>query len=118
MTVYLIIRAQIALGENSSTEKVIDLALRMAQKLYPLVQFFLWGIVTLLTLFFLQMNDKFGPGILKKFLLGQYNRPQKEARIFMFLDMKASTTIAEKIGNEKYFNLLSTPINASFAASK
>ena len=107
MTLYLIIRAQIALGENASTEKIIDLALGMLQKLYPFVQFILWGAITLLTLFFLQMNDKFGPGILKKFLLGKYNRPKKEERIFMFLDMKSSTTIAEKIGNEKYFHLLS-----------
>jgi len=107
MTVYLIIRTQIALGESANTENVVDLALSMVHKLYPFVQFILWGIITLLTLFFLQMNDKFGPGILKKFLLGKYNRPKKEARIFMFLDMKSSTTIAEEIGNKKYFHLLS-----------
>ena len=110
MTVYLIIRAQIALGTSANIKEISDLAIDMAQKLYPFVQFILWGIITLLTLFFLQMNDKFGPGILKKFLLGKYNRPKKEARIFMFLDMKYSTTIAEKIGNEKYFHLLSSLI--------
>ena len=68
--------------------------------------FIMWGAITLLTLFLLQVNDKFGPGILGKFLMGKYHRPRKEQRIFMFLDMRSSTTIAEKIGNEKYFNLL------------
>ncbi len=68
--------------------------------------FILWGIIILFTLFLLQVNDKFGPGILLKFLAGNYHRPKKEERIFMFMDMRSSTSIAEKIGNEKYFNLL------------
>jgi adenylate cyclase len=71
-----------------------------------IANFILWGIITLLTLFLLQVNDKFGPGILLKFLAGNYHQPKKEERIFMFMDMRSSTTIAEKIGNEKYFNLL------------
>ena len=107
MITYLTIRSFIALVDSYSLKKVLDLSINMAKELYPLAQFILWGIVTLLTLFFLQMNDKFGTGVLKKFLLGNYYQPKKEARIFMFLDMKSSTTIAEKIGNEKYFNLLS-----------
>lgn len=73
--------------------------------------FILWGVITLFTLFLLQVNDKFGPGILLKFLRGQYYQPKMEERIFMFLDMRSSTTIAEKIGNEKYFNLLSDIIS-------
>ena len=68
--------------------------------------FIMWGAVILLTLFLLQVNDKFGPGVFLKFLAGNYHSPKKEDRIFMFLDMRSSTTIAEKIGNEKYFNLL------------
>lgn len=71
-----------------------------------LINFVLWGIITFFTLFLLQVNDKFGPGILLKFLAGNYHRPKKEERIFMFMDMRSSTTIAEEIGNEKYFNLL------------
>jgi class 3 adenylate cyclase len=38
--------------------------------------------------------------------MGQYHQPRQEERIFLFLDMKSSTTIAEKIGNEQYFRLL------------
>ncbi len=68
--------------------------------------FILWGAIILFTLFLLQVNDKFGPGVLLKFLAGNYHRPKKEERIFMFMDMRSSTSIAEKLGNEKYFNLL------------
>ena len=70
------------------------------------VFYIFWGIVTMVTLFFLQVYDKFGTGMFLKFLTGKYHQPREEERIFMFLDMKSSTTIAEKIGNKKYFNLL------------
>jgi adenylate cyclase len=106
MALYLGIRSYFALREEATLNAVFNLAIGMTTKFYPLVHFILWGFVTLSTLFMLQVNDKFGPGILKKFLLGNYYQPKKEARIFMFLDMKSSTTIAEKIGNEKYFDLL------------
>jgi len=35
-----------------------------------------------------------------------YYQPKKEERIYMFMDMRSSTSIAENIGNEMYFNLL------------
>ena len=38
----------------------------------------------------------------------KYHKPIVENRIFMFLDMKSSTTIAEALGHIKYFNLLQT----------
>ena len=60
-----------------------------------MTNFILWWVITLFTLFLLQVNDKFGPGILFKFLKGNYYQPKKEQRIFMFADMRSSTTIAE-----------------------
>ena len=35
-----------------------------------------------------------------------YKNPKEEERIFMFLDMKSSTNIAEKMGHSKYFEML------------
>ncbi len=58
------------------------------------------------TQFMLQVNDKFGQGVLWKFMTGKYYHPREEERIFMFLDLKASTTIAEKIGSKHFFELL------------
>jgi adenylate cyclase len=71
-----------------------------------IVNFFIWGIVFLITEFILQVSDKFGQGVLMNFILGKYHSPKEEIRIFMFLDMKSSTTIAELLGNIKYFELL------------
>lgn len=65
-----------------------------------------WGSIVLLTQLGLQINDKFGQGMLWAFIKGKYHRSQKEQRIFMFVDLISSTTIAERLGNDKYYSLL------------
>lgn len=66
------------------------------------VTMIIWGLLVSATQFMLQVNDKFGQGVLWKFLTGRYYRPREEERIFMFLDLKSSTTIAERLGHIKY----------------
>lgn len=51
-------------------------------------------------------NDKFGKGVFLKMLFGKYREPKEEKRIFMFLDLESSTTIAEKLGHFKYSQLI------------
>ncbi|MCJ7467560.1 MAG: adenylate/guanylate cyclase domain-containing protein [Maribacter sp.] len=38
--------------------------------------------------------------------MGKYFHPKSEERIFMFLDLKGSTSIAEKLGERQYFHFL------------
>jgi adenylate cyclase len=56
--------------------------------------------------FFLQVNHLLGEGVLWKFIRGKYHKPREEERIFMFLDMKSSTTIAEQLGHVRFYTLL------------
>ena len=70
-----------------------------------------WAFLVSTTQFMLQINDKFGQGNLWKFITGKYYNPREEQRIFMFLDLKSSTTIAEQIGSKKYFELLKNIYN-------
>ena len=42
---------------------------------------------------------------------GRYRFPHEEERVFMFLDMRGSTSIAEEIGHEKYHSLLHDVFN-------
>lgn len=51
-------------------------------------------------------NEKFGRGVFFNFLIGKYRKPTEEKRIFMFLDLQASTTIAEQIGHYRYSELI------------
>lgn len=71
-----------------------------------LENFLFWLIVLIGTLVILLVNDKYGPGVFASFLLGRYFHPKKEERIFMFLDLRSSTSIAEKLGEVLYFNFL------------
>jgi len=63
-------------------------------------------VIYSLLLFLLQVNHLLGEGILWKFILGKYHKPREEERIFMFLDMKSSTTIAEQLGHIRFYTLL------------
>ncbi|MBL7776042.1 MAG: adenylate/guanylate cyclase domain-containing protein [Saprospiraceae bacterium] len=66
-----------------------------------------WLLIVLATMIILLVNDKYGPGAFRDFLLGKYFHPKREERIFMFLDLRSSTAIAEKLGDEQYFNFIS-----------
>ncbi len=62
--------------------------------------------IILVTLFYTEVSENIGYEVLANFLTGKYHRPIQEERVFMFLDMKSSTTIAENIGHYKYFEML------------
>ena len=66
----------------------------------------LWLLITIVTIAGLFINDKYGPGLLQEFLLGRYFQPKREERVFMFLDLRSSTAIAEQLGEERYFNFV------------
>ena len=61
---------------------------------------------SLLVNFIALVNKKFGPGHMFMIFLGKYNHPVTENRIFMFLDLKDSTTIAEQLGHIIYSKML------------
>ena len=52
------------------------------------------------------VSQKFGPGILWNMFIGRYRNPREEQRVFMFLDLKSSTTIAEQLGHIKFSRLI------------
>jgi adenylate cyclase len=64
------------------------------------------GLTTMLTIILLEVSDKYGPGMFWSMLRGEYHKPKIENRIFIFLDMNDSTTLAELLGHEKYFRML------------
>lgn len=65
-----------------------------------------WWIVSIATIVLLQVNDKYGPGVLLDLILGNYHKPKSEYRIFMFLDLRSSTTTAERLGGKAYLNYI------------
>lgn len=62
--------------------------------------------VFVVIIFFQQLNRLLGPGTLVWYIFGRYHRPRQEARIFMFLDLKDSTSIAELLDISAHYALL------------
>ena len=56
--------------------------------------------------FYIQINKKFGPGVLLPLIMGKYVQPKIEERAFLFLDLKSSTTYAEELGHVRYSQLI------------
>lgn len=63
-------------------------------------------LVSFIADFIKQVDKKFGPGNLWRMLTGKFHRPQEDERIFMFLDLKDSTTIAETLGHIRYSKMI------------
>ena len=72
---------------------------------------FFWTLVAMTTMLVLQINEKYGQGIFLKMIKGDYHRPKVETRIFMFLDIRSSTAMAERLGHVRWFELLNNFFN-------
>lgn len=83
-----------------------DLWVKNASRLLWHVPLFYVSLVCILINTFKQIELKFGPGNLRNLLLGKFHKPQQDRRIFMFLDMKSSTAIAEKLGHIQFSRLI------------
>ena len=60
----------------------------------------------IVSLLYAEISDNLGQSVLLNFFTGKYHSPVVEHRVFMFTDMKDSTTIAEQLGHVKYFDYL------------
>ncbi|MEP1096335.1 MAG: adenylate/guanylate cyclase domain-containing protein [Cyclobacteriaceae bacterium] len=67
---------------------------------------FYFFLIAFLADIFKQIDKKLGPGNLWRMIIGKFYQPKEDERIFMFLDLKSSTSIAEKIGHIKYSKLI------------
>jgi len=86
-----------------------------------LVEFFAQPVIGVMLLYlvivdaalsiFAQLSLMIGRGNVYKLIMGQFYEPKEGVRIFMFLDLKSSTTIAEKIGHLGYSKLIQDCFN-------
>lgn len=52
------------------------------------------------------INKKLGEGVLWNLILGKYRQPKEDSLLFLFMDLKSSTTYAELLGHRKYSELI------------
>lgn len=53
-----------------------------------------------------QVNRLLGHRVLLRLILGRYHRPREEVRVFLLIDLRGSTQIAEQLGNLRYHAFL------------
>lgn len=103
-TLYLLILIMLSPNIFLYVEELMDLNLvddwKQSKVFRTTVLYFF--ICSLIFSFIKIANEKFGRGVFLKMLIGKYRKPQEEKRIFMFLDLKNSTSIAEQLGHFKY----------------
>jgi adenylate cyclase len=56
--------------------------------------------------FVLILQNQVGIGSFLPILLGRYHQPKEEERIFLFLDLRSSTKMAEELGHKKYSRMI------------
>ena len=65
-----------------------------------------WFVLLLSTKLFVEINEKYSPGVFIDIIRGKYMQPKIEKRIIMFIDLKDSTPIAEKLGHVENFKFI------------
>ncbi len=93
---------------NESWDQLWELRkiIRWGERLNIFWTIFFSFVVVLMVQYINLTSRLLGPRILWNYLIGRYHRPKEEERIFMFLDIKSSTTIAEKLGHFRWHNML------------
>jgi len=104
LVVLITILAVIAFVGKTTTGESLDTMLRSDQFREVMTNGQLPAFILILVVasFFinlmLQLLRVLGPGVLRQIFLGRYLRPVHEERIFLFLDLTGSTSIAEELG--------------------
>ncbi|MEQ1677134.1 MAG: adenylate/guanylate cyclase domain-containing protein [Chitinophagaceae bacterium] len=101
-----LISIPIQTGKPLSDQETQNTLIRFLKNPIHVKNIIVWSPVVALTQIMLQFNTKFGEGNMWSMIRGKYQTPKEEQRIFMFVDLNSSTTIAEKLGDEKYHQLL------------
>ncbi|PCH71153.1 MAG: adenylate/guanylate cyclase domain-containing protein [Bacteroidales bacterium] len=63
-------------------------------------------IVSIIIFLVKLINKKLGEGVLWNLILGKYRQPKEDCLLFLFMDLKSSTTYAELLGHRKYSELI------------
>ncbi len=84
----------------------IDNAAPVALNLTTLITLTIALLFSFIVNFMFWIAQTLGPGVLPSFLGGRYHQPRLETRLFLFIDMRGSSAIAEKIGDLDFLRLL------------
>ncbi len=94
------------LGVGLGHERVVTSVLLFVQNFAFWSIIIYTGSIIFLTMFITSTFDRLGSQSVQHLFTGKYLQSKQESRIFMFLDMQSSTSHAESLGHERYYQLL------------
>ena len=100
------IAASLEQGISISSPEVWERTKKFFLSITFLNTLFQLSLSLFVSLIYAAISENLGHHVFLNFFTGKYHSPVVETRIFMFLDMKSSTTIAESLGHVRYFKLL------------
>lgn len=92
--------------KNSPSEAYFAIQSYALYKNWLLQKIIYWLSIFFVTQLILIINEKYSPGVFIDILTGRYIHPKIENKIVMFIDLKDSTPIAEKLGHSLYFEFI------------
>lgn len=95
ITIFFILKQLNIFEQFISFEEFIQKPVLLTALAYALITNFFISLT-------IHINKILGKGNLMKIITGKFYKPKVAKRIFMFLDLRGSTTIAEKLGHLKY----------------
>ena len=103
--VVLIVLGNAAAGSVLWAAGMLDETL--AEATLPTMRVILYSLaVAAIVGFVLRMRDLIGTEMFVNLLIGRYHKPVSEERIFLFIDLVGSTSLAEDIGDMRFQELL------------
>ena len=95
---------EVGISPFSSEMQLILTNIFFSLTVWSIILYF--GFAIVICLFYSEVSNHIGHVVLLNFFTGRYHQPIKEERVYMFVDMKSSTTFAENLGHERYFQML------------
>lgn len=90
----------------NASEAINEIQSYALYKNWLLLKIIYWLVIFFITQLILIINEKYSPGVFLDILAGRYINPRVEKRIVMFMDLKDSTPIAERLGHSLYFEFI------------
>ena len=106
MSFFIYITYEMIIGHRTFNESIHRFAVNTFSAGWIIPKMAEWGGLYILTQLAIEVNEKYSPGVFVDIMLGRYLQPKEEDRIILFIDLRNSTPIAEKLGNLDYFQFI------------
>ncbi len=98
MSFLIYVSYELIIGHRTFNESIHRFAVNTFNAGWIIPKMAEWAVLYILTQLAIEVNEKYSRGVFFDIMMGRYHQPQEEKRIIVFIDLRNSTPIAEKLG--------------------